>query len=486
MDVKPKLRRFEEIRKFTSNFSHELGKGSYGIVYKGIDDEEKDIAVKVLYKRKGSSLEEEFKREFESLLMLRHPNIIQLVGYCYEKTEKYNPFTERSDPIIRTALCFEYAPNGNLGKHLSDEGDGLDWGTCYKIIKGICAGLCYLHNGPLGSEIWHLDLKPQNILLNHDMVPKIADFGLSRLVKNRTSKATLNIFGTLKYTPMEFKSRQVISKEFDIYGLGVIIWEIVAGTNTYNETDDFSEEVIHHVHEKWRKKLSPVYWQQVKTCLEVGVQCLDIKRHKRPKITKIMDDLNLLDEFIPRASVFYEPRNNPESPEVQEVYGSGEQKDKARAIERAMKQDKEGMMQSKTVTAVSGLLFYLALLAKNHNSAAKKTGGVSEKDKHVPLPPRTAGSDANKVVLYVTTMGGIPKTFNDCNTIRAALRAYRVDFVEKDLFDRPDHLREVRELLAGTSYKLPVPVLCINGKPVGDAGNLLELRDQERLAALFE
>ena len=76
----------------------------------------------------------------------------------------------------------------------TDERCGLRWHNRYKIIKGICDGLKYLH----GERIFHLDLKPSNILLDKDMVPKIADFGLSRLFSGtRQSHTTKTLLGTL-------------------------------------------------------------------------------------------------------------------------------------------------------------------------------------------------------------------------------------------------------------------------------------------------
>jgi len=76
----------------------------------------------------------------------------------------------------------------------TDERCGLRWHNRYKIIKGICDGLKYLH----GEKIFHLDLKPSNILLDKDMVPKIADFGLSRLFSGtRQSQTTKHLLGTL-------------------------------------------------------------------------------------------------------------------------------------------------------------------------------------------------------------------------------------------------------------------------------------------------
>jgi pyruvate dehydrogenase phosphatase len=126
----------------------------------------------------------------------------------------------------KKALCFEYLHGGSLDKHLSgmivlyldfcmkrkshlyllclgntllfistDESCGLGWHRRCKIIKGICEGLYYLHKG-FKDPIYHLDLKPTNILLDKNMVPKIGDFGLSRLFDSTTTCITKGIIGT--------------------------------------------------------------------------------------------------------------------------------------------------------------------------------------------------------------------------------------------------------------------------------------------------
>lgn len=77
----------------------------------------------------------------------------------------------------------------------ADESGGLDWRTRYKIIRGICEGLTYLHG--LEEPIFHLDLKPGNILLDKNMMPKIADFGLSRLFGETQTHITRTVKGTM-------------------------------------------------------------------------------------------------------------------------------------------------------------------------------------------------------------------------------------------------------------------------------------------------
>uniref|UniRef100_A0ACD5Z1A6 Uncharacterized protein n=1 Tax=Avena sativa TaxID=4498 RepID=A0ACD5Z1A6_AVESA len=113
-------------------------------------------------------MQKKFENEVYHLMMLKHPNIVRCVGYsyeiknvCLEHDGKY-VFAEMAERL----LCLEYLPNGSLDRYISDESSGLDWSTRYKIIEGVCYGLCHLHVQN-AKPIIHLDLKPANILLDH-------------------------------------------------------------------------------------------------------------------------------------------------------------------------------------------------------------------------------------------------------------------------------------------------------------------------------
>uniref|UniRef100_A0A453T3F3 non-specific serine/threonine protein kinase n=2 Tax=Aegilops tauschii subsp. strangulata TaxID=200361 RepID=A0A453T3F3_AEGTS len=159
------------LREITNDFSEErrIGSGSYGKVYLGVHQHGKRIAVKILYDMPGID-DEQFQNEFNNLTRLRHQNIVRLVGYCHNIQE----------------IQVEY----------KDECDRYDWQTGYGIIKGICQGLKYLHN-ELKPPIYHLDLKPANVLLDENMVPRIADFGMSRLFRDEKTRATNSSLGTM-------------------------------------------------------------------------------------------------------------------------------------------------------------------------------------------------------------------------------------------------------------------------------------------------
>ncbi|KAG0528825.1 hypothetical protein BDA96_05G046000 [Sorghum bicolor] len=313
--VVAKIMPLELLKQITNNFSEEqkLGSGTFGKVYKGVHNGE-EIAVKVLHLMPEHDNLEQFKREFENLRRLRHQNIVQLLGYCYEIKLEYVELSDGRTVFgenIYRALCFQYMHKGSLRKHLSDECDGLDWQTRYKIIKGTCEGLKYLHEG-LENPIYHLDLKPDNILLDKDMVPKLADFGLSKLVYNDHTQATQSFVGTIGYLPPEYIERNLVSKKLDIFSLGVVMIQIMSGENGYHTSAYMSsQEFINLVLENWRNRLEETprctsleaECRQVKRAIEIALDCIHADRNKRPNIGDIVHWLNETEEMIKKMTL---------------------------------------------------------------------------------------------------------------------------------------------------------------------------------------
>uniref|UniRef100_A0A8R7K1S9 non-specific serine/threonine protein kinase n=1 Tax=Triticum urartu TaxID=4572 RepID=A0A8R7K1S9_TRIUA len=247
----PRKLPYQFLKDITNDFDEAqiVGRGAYGTVYKGICENGEEIAVKVVKNMTGFD-NKEFHKEFENLRRLKHQNVVELLGFCKESEKvvvEYDGKTIIADKM-HTALCFEYVRNGSLAKHISADGcSGLNWQILYKIIKGICQGLEYLRHG-LEFPIWHLDLKPANILLDNNMIPKLADFGLSRLLGDENTRKTISSVGTGGYLPPEYVDHGLMTKEFDIFGLGVIIAKLMAGRERYSEIDYMSEKMfIKHV-----------------------------------------------------------------------------------------------------------------------------------------------------------------------------------------------------------------------------------------------
>ncbi|CAM0871588.1 unnamed protein product [Alopecurus aequalis] len=295
------------LEKITNGFSEDriLGSGGFGKVYKGVDKNGKEIAVKMLDSLSGFD-DKHFTNELNSLMKVRHQNIVRLVGYCYEKRPQVHEVdgVPTLCTVIDRALCLEYLHGGSLDKHLKEEFSGLDWPTRLKIIKGICEGLNYLHRNSSREPIFHLDLKPENILLDNNMTPKIADFGLSRLFSANHTLITKVAIGTEAYIPPEFLQKRQISDKSDIFSLGVLIIDIMTRKGGYEEHGDMtSQSFVEHVYKNWRKRIESTQsnasqendCHQVKRCIELALRCVEIDRHKRPSISDIIRELKQID-----------------------------------------------------------------------------------------------------------------------------------------------------------------------------------------------
>ncbi|XP_066358030.1 cysteine-rich receptor-like protein kinase 7 [Miscanthus floridulus] len=298
MTMEPEDLTFQLLQEITDDFSEErrIGAGSYGDVYKGVTKNGEDVAVKML-KEILQLDDQQFANEFRNLKMLKHQNIVQILGYCYETNKtptKYNGKTVLAEKTYR-ALCFEYLHNGSLEKHLSDEFHGFDWHTRYKIIKGTCEGLKHIHE-ELAEPLYHLDLKPENILLDKNMVPKIADFGLSRIFGKELARTTRSLVGTLAttkdcsgYPPPEHVERGEISKRFDIYSLDVMMIKILTGPEGYSNCAYMQNDgFIDLVQKNWRNRSQATwsgssleaYCHQVKICAQMALNCVEEDRKK--------------------------------------------------------------------------------------------------------------------------------------------------------------------------------------------------------------
>ncbi|XP_037423787.1 putative receptor-like protein kinase At4g00960 [Triticum dicoccoides] len=296
------------LKAITCDFSaeQELGKGGYGVVYKGVLPSGKIIAVKKLH---DTHLVEDnkFQKEVRYLMGMKHQNVVQFVGYCAESSWEAMKLPGIVGYIFSEApkrlLCFEYVCNQSLDKYISDGSSGLEWNMRCEIIRGICDGLHYLHGE---CQIIHLDLKPANILFGTNMEPKIADFGLSKIFADQS--LTKNPAGTLGYMAPEYLIRGLVSIKADIFSLGVVIIEIITGRKElpcfqqFNENgspqsdiaseQDFIEKIL----DTWRNRLQISdghieKLKQIRVCAELGIQCAQLNPVQRPVTQHIIDRL---------------------------------------------------------------------------------------------------------------------------------------------------------------------------------------------------
>uniref|UniRef100_A0ACD5UJ52 Uncharacterized protein n=1 Tax=Avena sativa TaxID=4498 RepID=A0ACD5UJ52_AVESA len=318
----------EFLKAITSNFStkSELGRGGYGVVYKGVLPSGEIIAVKKLFAETHLLQDETFQNEVNNLNRIKHKNIVQCVGYCAESS--WDLIDQPSGrpiwtEITKRLMCFEYIPNKSLDKYISDKSSSLGWNMRYDIIKGIISGLHFLHEE---CRIVHLDLKPENVLIDATMMPKLADFGSSRIFRRQESQIiTKNCVGSRAYMAPEYVFKGIVSFKADIFSLGVIIIQIVTGQTNYPfsrctyfqrqlfsvndsppSTDRCFQHFVERVTEKWRKKFLSrpkcesikMYTQQVRQCMAIALKCVDPSMEKRPTAEHIIQLLTTEDQGI--------------------------------------------------------------------------------------------------------------------------------------------------------------------------------------------
>ncbi|KAF7040713.1 hypothetical protein CFC21_050598 [Triticum aestivum] len=230
-NAEPTKLSFPFIRYITQKFRQVIGRGGFGVVYLG-DIGTGKVAVKKLSIMQNFS-EATFLDEINCLIKAKHTNIVRFLGYCadtYGECVQYEGSLVLSE-VPQRLLCFEYVPNGNLQKYLEDKSHKDEWKIRYQMIRGICNGLNYLHD----QRITHLDLKPDNILLDARMDPKITDFGISRCFDEGITRIyTKNVRGTRGIIAPETIVHGEITFKSDIYGLGNIIIHLLTGCNKYD------------------------------------------------------------------------------------------------------------------------------------------------------------------------------------------------------------------------------------------------------------
>ncbi|XP_063941896.1 G-type lectin S-receptor-like serine/threonine-protein kinase At4g27290 isoform X2 [Daucus carota subsp. sativus] len=279
---------FKKIVNATDNFSlhNKLGEGGFGLVYKGILEDGQEIAVKRLSKNSDQGLDE-FINEVSFIAKLQHRNLVALVGCCTEKGERI--------------LIYEYMANKSLDSFIFDEETrrSMDWLERFKIINGIAKGLLYLHEDSK-LRIIHRDLKASNILLDHEMNPKISDFGMARCFEGSQIEAyTSRIVGTYGYMSPEYAIDGQFSVKSDVYSFGVLLIEIVSGQkNRLFTHPDHSLNLLGHAWNSYNddKLLEVIDEVMLESCnlikvfrvIHIGLLCVQEDPVDRPDMSAVV------------------------------------------------------------------------------------------------------------------------------------------------------------------------------------------------------
>ncbi|XP_047092969.1 putative wall-associated receptor kinase-like 16 [Lolium rigidum] len=209
----------EGLKKITRNNSDFLGNGAFGNVYKGTLPDDTIVAVKGSIVVNEES-RKDFTDEVEIQTNMIHKNILRLVGCCLE--------------VEVPMLVYEFAANGSLQDILHQKkNQELPLDLRLDIAIGAAEGLKYMHSST-AQAIRHGDVKPDNILLDENLTPKISDFGLSKL--NIEGQFAKKVVGCMGYVDPVFLKTGLLTQKSDVYSFGAVLLELITGKkNVYGE-----------------------------------------------------------------------------------------------------------------------------------------------------------------------------------------------------------------------------------------------------------
>ncbi|GER49716.1 protein kinase superfamily protein [Striga asiatica] len=307
--VTPNLKMFTlaELRSATRNFRPDtvLGEGGFGRVFKGYVDgktlapSKVGVGVPVAVKKSDPDSQQglkEWQAEVKFLGKFSHPNLVKLLGYCWEERQ--------------FLLVYEYMQKGSLESHLFRKGSGetIPWEIRMKIAIGAARGLAFLHNTE--KQVIYRDFKASNILLDSEYNAKLSDFGLAKSgPDNGNSHVTTKVVGTYGYAAPEYMATGHLYVKSDIYGFGVVLLEIITGLRVLDlrrptgQTNlvDWAKPFLPNK-KKLRKLMDPRLQGQYPSKAAFGIaelilKCLEPDPKCRPDMEEILGELEKMNEI---------------------------------------------------------------------------------------------------------------------------------------------------------------------------------------------
>lgn len=295
--------RLEQLEAATDNFRAILGRGASASVFKGILEDGTAVAVKRIEGAQHG--DREFRAEVVAIAAVQHVNLVRLLGYC---------LLPRPGPRY---LVYGYIHNGSLDNWIFPDRERrmrrcLPWALRYQVAVDVAKALAYLHHD-CRARILHLDVKPENILLDECFRACVADFGLSKLMGKDESRVVTTVRGTRGYLAPEWLLDAGVTEKSDIYSYGMVLMEIVGGRRNVRLVDDqgppsqrrwsyFPRIVAEKLKEgkvmevvDGRLLTSPpgeeVEEEEVRVVVQVALWCIQEKAELRPSMARVVDML---------------------------------------------------------------------------------------------------------------------------------------------------------------------------------------------------
>ncbi|GJN00966.1 hypothetical protein PR202_ga18193 [Eleusine coracana subsp. coracana] len=219
----------------TDEFGCVVGRGSSGTVFRGVLDDGTAVAVKRLDGPSARLAEREFRAEAGAIGGAQHAGLVRLLGFC---------LVPHGGPRF---LVYEYMEHGSLDKWIFPSSSSwLTWRQRRQVAVDVARALAYLH-GDLrgGNKVVHLDVKPENILLDDAFRGVLSDFGLSTLMGKDQSRVVTTVRGTTGYLAPEWLLGVGVTDKSDVYSFGMVLLEMLGGRRNIQVIDEEADiEVV--------------------------------------------------------------------------------------------------------------------------------------------------------------------------------------------------------------------------------------------------
>lgn len=281
-----------------------IGSGGSGQVYKVKIKNGEPVAVKRLWGcNKGADTEVVFRAEVESLGRIRHANVVKLLVSCVGEDLRI--------------LVYEYMENGSLGDLLHGDKGGvlLTWAKRFSIAVGAARGLAYLHHDCI-PPIVHRDVKSNNILLDEDFGPRVADFGLAKTLQRNVKESDgemSGVAGSCGYIAPEYAYTLRVNEKSDVYSFGVVLLELITGKRPNDDSFGENKDIVKWVTEvalasaevgsgmatnpriDWAKLIdqrmnpSTTDYEEIENVLNVALLCTSASPMSRPSMRRVVE-----------------------------------------------------------------------------------------------------------------------------------------------------------------------------------------------------